>query len=306
MSYLIIIIKKQTTLKNPGVLFCILNPRSYIIKLMKPKDIPIFILAGGLGTRISEETHLKPKPMIEIGEIPMLAHIMRWYYSYGFNDFVICAGYRSWEVKQYFLNYEFRANHLLIDHRESRNAPPVSLGQNLGQEKWRIRVIDTGVESMTGARIARAFDAISETDKISTFGITYGDGVSDVNLENEFKFHTEHGKIGTVLGVVPSARFGELDLAENNRVQGFLEKPISKLGRINGGFFFFNQGFRKYLSTDPQCIMERQPLEQLAKDGELQMFKHSGFWQPMDTLRDKTYLQELWDSGKAPWVPQKL
>src|SRR5262245_59291541 len=140
------------------------------------QNIPVFILAGGLGTRISEETHLKPKPMIEIGEFPILIHIMRSYYAHGFNDFVICGGYRCWEIKQYFLNYEFRANHLLIDHRESPHRPPVPLGQSSGQERWRVRVIDTGVDSMTGTRIARAFDEISKTDTFSTLAVTYGDG----------------------------------------------------------------------------------------------------------------------------------
>ncbi len=273
--------------------------------MQSPNQVPIFILAGGLGTRISEETHLKPKPMIEIGEQPILVHIMRWYYSFGFNDFVICAGYRSWEIKQYFLNYEFRLNHLQIDHRESTNSPPSSLGQNMGQERWRIRIIDTGIDSMTGARIARAFDKISKTDQIKTFGVTYGDGLSDVNLTEELKFHFSHGKTGTVLGVIPTARFGELDITPDDRVEGFLEKPASKQARVSGGFFFFNQDFRNYLNLDPQCIMEREPLENLAKDKKFRMFRHTGFWQPMDTLRDKVLLQGLWESGNAPWIPKQ-
>ncbi len=270
--------------------------------MQNSKNIPIFILAGGLGTRISEETHLKPKPMIEIGEIPILIHIMRWYYSFGFNDFVICAGYRSWEIKQYFLNYEFRSNHLVIDHRESPRTPAAVLGQNSAQERWKVRVIDTGVNSMTGSRIAQAYDEISKTEVLSHFAVTYGDGVSDVKLNEELMFHYSHLKVGTVLGVVPTARFGELDYNLNNQVEGFLEKPKSKQGRINGGFFFFTKEFRKYLSTDSNCIMERDPLERLATDKQLMIFNHSGFWQPMDTLRDKVHLQELWDSGKAPWA----
>ncbi len=269
------------------------------------QNVPVFILAGGLGTRISEETHLKPKPMIEIGELPILVHIMRWYYSHGFTDFVICAGYKSWEIKQYFLNYEFRSNHLLIDHRNSPHTPPMALGQNSGQERWRIRIIDTGIESMTGSRIARAFDEISKTDSFSTFAVTYGDGLSDTNLTEEFKFHQNHEKIGTVLGVIPFARFGELDTNSTGCVEGFLEKPESKQGRINGGFFFFKREFREYLDNHPQCIMERNPLEKLAKDYQLMEFKHSGFWQPMDTLRDKNMLQSLWESGNAPWIPKK-
>jgi len=266
------------------------------------KNIPVLILAGGLGTRISEETHLRPKPMIEIGELPILLHLMRWYYSFGFNDFVICAGYRSWEIKKFFLNYEFRQNHLQIDHRESLNKPPVALGHNSLQEKWSVRVIDTGLESMTGARVARALDHIW-TDKFETFALTYGDGLCDVDLTKELKFHRSHGRIGTVLGVHPMARFGELDIAEGGEVQQFLEKPQSRQGHINGGFFFFNRGFRDYLSLDGDCILERKPLFNLAEKRQLMIHKHDGFWQPMDTLRDKNQLQELWEAGKAPWIP---
>lgn len=267
-----------------------------------PKNIPVFILAGGLGTRISEETQFKPKPMIEIGETPILVHIMRWYYAHGFNDFVICAGYRSWEIKQYFLDYEFRSNHIQIDHRLDPKTPPKTIGQSRTQEKWRIRVIDTGVDCMTGGRIARAFDEVEKTDKFDHFAITYGDGVSDVNLQDELSFHLQHGKIGTVLGVTPMARFGELELTGQNQVQGFLEKPETKQGSINGGFFFMKREFRKYLSTDSATILERAPLSNLAKDGQLMMYKNAGFWHPMDTLRDKNYLQELFIKGDAPWV----
>lgn len=270
--------------------------------MQSQQNIPVFILAGGLGTRISEETHLKPKPMIEIGEFPILIHIMRSYYAQGFNDFIICGGYRCWEIKKYFLNYEFRANHLSIDHRESPHSPPVPLGQSAGQERWRVRVIDTGTDSMTGTRIARAFDEVAKTDTFTTMAVTYGDGVSDVDLTAELKFHQSHGKIGTVLGVVPSARFGILDVTSDDRVEGFLEKPETKQDKVNGGFFFLNREFRKYLNTEPHCIMEREPLEKLAKDDQLMVFNHSGFWQPMDTLRDKIHLQALWESGKAPWT----
>jgi len=269
----------------------------------KHHDIPVFILAGGLGTRISEETHLKPKPMIEVGEIPILVHLMRWYYSFGFNDFVVCAGYRSWEIKQYFLNYEFRKNHLVIDHRTNGDAPPTSWGRSLEQEKWRVRVIDTGVDCMTGARVARAYDEVQSSQEIENFAVTYGDGLSDVDLGKEFGFHQSHSKLGTVLGVPPLARFGELDFTPDHHVKNFLEKPQSRQGLINGGFFFFKKGFREYLNTDSDCIMEKKPLSTLAEDGELLMHPYSGFWQPMDTLRDKTQLQNLWDSGKAPWLP---
>jgi glucose-1-phosphate cytidylyltransferase len=263
--------------------------------------IPVFILAGGLGTRISEETTLKPKPMVEVGEIPVLVHLMRWYYSFGFNDFVICAGYKSWEIKQYFLDYEFRTNHIQIDHRATLDCRPTALSHSDAQEKWRIRVIDTGLDTMTGGRIAKAFDLVTATDRIETFAVTYGDGLSDVDLASELAFHRKGEKIGTVLGVKPAARFGELDVNAQGQVSQFLEKPQSKQGLINGGFFFFEKGFRRYLSPTPECILERAPLANLASDGELLMFPHEGFWQPMDTLRDKTHLQEIWDAGKAPW-----
>jgi glucose-1-phosphate cytidylyltransferase len=268
------------------------------------KNIPVFILAGGLGTRISEETHLKPKPMIEIGETPILLHLMRWYYSFGFNDFVICGGYRSWEIKNFFLNYEFRLNHLVIDHRGSSNFPPETLGANVEQEKWRVRVIDAGLETMTGARLARAFDEIKAQDKFTDFALSYGDGLSNVDLNKELSFHLAHGRIGTVLGVPPVARFGELDVVDEH-VKGFVEKPEDRQGLINGGFFFFKSSFRDYLNTLQICILEREPLSHLAKNGQLMMFKHTGFWMPMDTLRDKILLQQLWDSGKAPWAVAK-
>lgn len=264
-------------------------------------SVPVLILAGGLGTRFSEETHLRPKPMIEIGDIPILVHIMRWYYRFGFNDFVICAGYRSWEIKQYFLDYEYRLNNLVIDHREDLNGRPMSLGKNLAQEKWRVRVIDTGLETQTGGRVARALDEISRTDSFTDFALTYGDGVSDVDLEKEIGFHRSHGRIGTVLGVRPTARFGELDVAEGGKVEGFLEKPESRQSLINGGFFFFKKEFRRYLTDDVANILERKPLESLAHDHQLMMYAHAGFWQPMDTQRDKNQLQGLWDAGKAPW-----
>jgi len=267
----------------------------------KHHTIPVFILAGGLGTRLSEETVLKPKPMVEVGEIPMLLHIMKSYYAHGFDDFVICAGYRAWLIKEFFLNYNFHCNHIEIDHREDPKREPEIIGKNSSQEKWRVRVIDTGLEAMTGARIARAHDVVWAKEPFEAFAVTYGDGVSDVDLEAELNFHSEHKKIGTVLGVRPVARFGELETSAEGTVQGFLEKPKSKQGRINGGFFFFKNDFRKYLNTDDSCILERAPLENLAKDGQLSMYQHDGFWHPMDTLRDKNYLNELWMSGKAPW-----
>lgn len=267
---------------------------------MPHSNVPVFILAGGLGTRISEETHLKPKPMIEVGEVPLMIHLMRWYYAHGFNDFVICAGYRSWEIKKFFLTYEVRSNHLEIDHRMDVRNPPMSFGKNLHQENWRVRVIDTGLETMTGARVARAFDEVYAKNPFTDFALTYGDGLSNVNLAEEFKYHRMHKKIGTVLGVKNAARFGELDI-EGDQVEGFLEKPESRQGYINGGFFFFKSDFRKYLDVQPSLILERAPLEKAARDSQLVVYRHDSFWAAMDTLRDKIQLQKLWDEGKAPW-----
>jgi glucose-1-phosphate cytidylyltransferase len=231
---------------------------------------------------------------------------MRWYYSFGFNDFVICAGYRSWDIKNFFLNYEFRLNHLVIDHRSSVNRPPLLMGANLEQEKWRVRVIDTGHDTMTGGRVARAFDEVVQEETFEHFALTYGDGLSDVNLSQELEFHYEHKQIGTVLGVPPVARWGELDVASDSKVIGFLEKPENRQSLINGGFFFFRSSFRDYLETKNSCVLEREPLCGLVADKGLVMFRHSGFWQPMDTLRDKLQLQELWDSGSAPWGVRKM
>ncbi len=267
-------------------------------------SVPVFILAGGLGTRISEETTLRPKPMIEIGETPVLVHLMRWYYAHGFNDFVILGGYKSWEIKNYFLEYQFRQNHIVIDHRVAGQRDSC-FGKNLTQERWRVRVVDTGVECMTGARVARGLDAIAQEwsdEQFTDFALTYGDGLCDVDLGRELHWHREHGKVGTVLAVRPSPRFGELDIGPGGSVRSFLEKPQSRHGSINGGFFLFKRKFRQLLSDDAACVLEQEPLARLATQGELVAFPHDGFWQPMDTLRDKIYLQKLWDEGKAPWV----
>lgn len=269
---------------------------------MEPKNIPVFILAGGLGTRLSEETHVRPKPMVEIGGVPILVHIMRLYYRHGFNDFVICAGYKSWEIKQFFINYRYRCNHLEIDHREATVTEPVVLGENGAQEKWRVRVIDTGNDSMTGCRIAKAFDEVHRYRPFEHFAVTYGDGLSDHEMSSQFAFHLKNDRVGTVLGVRPSARFGELDVDGDNQVRRFLEKPEVSQSRINGGFFFFKSAFRRFLEDKPNCILERIPLEKLASEGQLKMYRHDSFWQPMDTLRDKNYLEELWQSNRAPWA----
>ncbi len=266
-------------------------------------NVPIFILAGGLGTRFAEETHLRPKPMIEIGDIPILLHIMRYYYQFGFNDFVICAGYRSWEIKDYFLNWNYRSHHLSIDYRNNVNEPPKGFGSNGSyDEKWRVRVIDTGLNTMTGGRLRLALDEIQKTDQFENFGLTYGDGLCSVNLKEEFNFHQQHGKIATMLGVPPLSRFGEIILGENNVVCDFLEKPENRHGLINGGYFFFKKDFLEYLPQDTQLVLEKNPLNGLAKERQLVVYEHRGFWQCMDTLRDKNLLQSLWDSGSAPWI----
>ena len=278
--------------------------------LQRNSQVPIFILAGGLGTRISEETLVKPKPMIEIGGYPMITHIMRYYYSFGFNDFVICAGYLSKIIKDYFKNYELHYNHLEVDNRnlthgnhEITPTPTTFSNRRRALEQWRVRVLDTGLATMTGARLIRALDIIENRDlcEISTFGVTYGDGLTDCDLNLELDFHYKHKKIATVLGVKPQARFGELDPRSDGLVSGFLEKPESKQGFISGGYFFFENSFRRYLTTEASCVLEQSPLKQLTQDKELYMYEHNGFWSCMDTLRDKVYLQELWDSKNCTW-----
>ena len=273
---------------------------------VQKNQVPVFILAGGLGTRLSEETYLRPKPMVEIGGIPILVHIMRWYYNHGFNDFVLCAGYKAWEIKNYFLTYDIRVNDdTIFDFREE-GFKRLQLRHTGIQEKWRVRVVDTGDKTMTGGRVARALAAVENAQQqFSHFALTYGDGLSNADLTKEFEFHLEHEKIGTVLGVHPRARFGELDVQASGRVANFLEKPQSRQGYINGGFMFMKRDFCRYLVWDEGCVLEKGPLEKLATDGELYMFKHEGFWQPMDTQQDKITLEAVWQEGKAPWLPRK-
>ncbi len=270
--------------------------------VVSTQSVPVLILAGGFGTRISEESSFKPKPMIEIGGIPILLHIMRHYYAHGFNDFVICAGYKAIEIKKYFMYYQVLHNDLDIDHRLSFDES-WKFGESDGtQEKWRVRVLDTGTDTMTGGRVAKALKVLARDKAFSNFAVTYGDGLSDVDLRKEYAFHLAHGELGTVLGVKNFARYGELNTTALGKVSSFLEKPEDKQGFINGGFFFFRREFEQYLAGGDSLILENAPLMRLAADGQLNFYKHLGFWHAMDTLRDRTILEKLWADNKAPWV----
>jgi glucose-1-phosphate cytidylyltransferase len=249
------------------------------------------ILAGGLGTRISEETHLKPKPMIEIGGKPILWHIMKSYSTHGVNDFVICCGYKGYVIKEYFANYFLHMSDVTFDMVNNR----MEVHQR-NAEPWRITLIDTGDETLTGGRLKRVASYIEDE---SEFCFTYGDGVSDLNITSLIDFHRNHGKLATVTAVQPPGRYGALKL-EGNQVTGFTEKPRGDGGLINGGFFVLSPKCLELIASD-STTWEAEPLIELSKMGELMSFEHNGFWQAMDTLRDKTHLEELWASGSAPW-----
>lgn len=252
----------------------------------------VVILAGGFGTRISEESHLKPKPMIEIGERPILWHIMKIYSHYGFNDFIICLGYKGYCIKEYFAHYFLHESDVTFDFRNGNER----IIHQHNAEPWSVTLVDTGLETMTGGRVKKVKPYIGN----ETFMLTYGDGVSNVNVEELLKYHKLHGKIGTVTSTQPSGRFGALALTEGNQVQGFQEKPQGDGAWINAGFFVLEPRIFDYINGD-DALLEREPLENLAKDAELVAYKHSGFWQPMDNLRDKNHLEELWKKGNAPW-----
>ncbi len=253
-----------------------------------PKAI---LLAGGLGTRLAEETSVKPKPMIEIGGKPILWHIMNIYASHGFKEFIVALGYRGEVIKAYFENF-YRLNHnLSIDLATGKTT--VHEGEH--KVDWAVDLVDTGELTQTGGRLGRLRDWVNN----ETFFMTYGDGVSDINIKKAYKFHKSHGKLATIAAVRPSARFGELGI-EDGQVKEFKEKPQTEQGWINGGFFVLEPKIFD-LITDDDCIWEREPLEQLVKDGQLMSYQHNGFWQCMDTLREKRMLEDLWSSGKAPW-----
>ncbi|TRW14869.1 glucose-1-phosphate cytidylyltransferase [Glacieibacterium frigidum] len=249
------------------------------------------ILAGGLGTRISEETHLRPKPMIEIGGKPILWHIMKMYSVHGVSDFVICCGYKGYVIKEYFQNYFLHMSDVTFDMASGgmtvhqRNAEP-----------WKVTLVDTGDETMTGGRLRRVASHVADED---AFCFTYGDGVADIDIGAEIEFHRGHGALATVAAVQPPGRYGALDIV-GTTVNGFVEKPAGDGGTINGGFFVVNPKVIDRIDGDATS-WESGPLEGLARDGQLRAFVHRGFWQPMDTLRDKNHLEELWASGRAPW-----
>ncbi len=249
------------------------------------------ILAGGLGTRISEETHLKPKPMVEIGGKPILWHIMKMYSKHGITDFIICCGYKGYIIKEYFSNYFLHQSDVTFCMKD--NSIKVHKKR---VEPWTITLVDTGIDSMTGGRLSRVSEYIKDEEM---FCFTYGDGVSDLNISELIQFHKKHGKDATLVAAYPPGRFGALNIHEG-KVMQFTEKPRGDGTLINGGFFVLSPNVLDRITGD-DCIWEQEPLKSLAKEKNLMAFEHKGFWQPMDTLRDKKYLQELWEKGEAPW-----
>ena len=252
----------------------------------------VVILAGGFGTRISEESHLKPKPMIEIGGRPILWHILKIYSHYGFNDFVICLGYKAYCIKEYFAHYFLHESDVTFDFRMSNQ----QYIHNHHAEPWKVTLVDTGIEVMTGGRVKRVQQYIGN----EPFMLTYGDGVGDVDIRSLVEYHVSHGKLATVTSVQPLGRFGALEITKGNSVQGFQEKPQGDGGWVNGGFFVLEPKVFDYIEND-HTIFEHTPMEKLAKNNQLMAYKHDGFWQPMDTIRDKDNLEKLWQTGKAPW-----
>jgi glucose-1-phosphate cytidylyltransferase len=253
----------------------------------------VVILAGGLGTRLSEETDIKPKPMVEVGGKPILWHIMKIYENYGFNNFTLALGYKGEVIKDYFMNYHSYSSDLEVNLKNGE----VSFSNQVSED-WNVSLINTGISSMTGGRLLRLKEKLKET-----FMLTYGDGVSDIDLQELLKFHKSHGKIATVTAVIPSARFGGMHV-DDGRVLNFKEKPQSGSGWINGGFFIFEPSIFDYLDDDT-TVLEREPMEKLVNDGELMAYQHHGYWQCMDTIRDRESLQEIWSSGDASWLGKK-
>ena len=252
----------------------------------------VVILAGGLGTRLSEETVIKPKPMVEIGGMPILWHIMKIYSSHGYNDFIVCLGYKGYLVKEYFANYFLHKSDVTIDLKN--NAIEVHESE---AEPWKITLVDTGDDSMTGGRIKR----IQKYVKDESFMLTYGDGVGDINIKELASYHKSHGKLFTVTSVQPSGRFGALDLSNENEVRSFLEKPKGDGSWINGGYMVCEPGVFDFITNGDATVWEQEPMQNIALSNQMNAFKHHGFWRPMDTLKDKHDLNEMWVAGKSPW-----
>lgn len=248
------------------------------------------ILAGGLGTRISEETTIRPKPMIEIGGKPILWHIMKIYAAHGINDFIICCGYKGYVIKEYFANYFLHMSDVTFDMKNNKMEV-----HQISAEPWKVTLVDTGENTMTGGRLKRVRQYLGDED----FCFTYGDGVCDVNIGEAIAFHRDQNKLATLTGVQPPGRFGALNL-EGNRVTNFIEKPLGEGGWINGGFFVLSPKVIDSIEGD-ETVWERAPMESLARCGQLSVYLHKGFWQPLDTLREKNQLEEMWRSGNAPW-----
>lgn len=253
------------------------------------------ILAGGLGTRLCEETFIKPKPMVEIGGKPILWHILKIYSSYGINDFIICCGYKGYMIKEYFANYYLHMSDITFDMKNNK----MHVHENKA-EPWKVTLVDTGENSQTGGRLKRVADYVKDED---CFCFTYGDGLGNINIAESIRFHKQQNRFATITAVYPQAKFGALNIS-GNQVTAFQEKPKGDNSMINGGFFVLSPKVLEYIDDD-QTGWEQKPLESLASEGQLSVFKHEEFWQPMDTLRDKNYLESLWDSGVAPWKTWK-
>ncbi|MBI5700632.1 glucose-1-phosphate cytidylyltransferase [Candidatus Saganbacteria bacterium] len=253
----------------------------------------VMILAGGLGTRIGEESSLKPKPMLEIGDKPILWHIMKLYSHFGFNDFVVCLGYKGYQIKEYFANYFLHESDVTFDFSSGSQKTII---QTNTAEPWRVTLVDTGIETSTAGRIKRAGKYLDN----KAFMLTYGDGVGDIDIKALVNFHKTHGKLATVTAVRPIGRFGALNIKDDNRVYKFQEKAEGNTSWINGGFFVLEPKVLDYIK-DEIIPFEEDTVRNITKDGQLMSYKHTGFWQPMDTLREKKILESLWDSGKAPW-----
>lgn len=257
------------------------------------ESVSVVILCGGRGSRFREETEVRPKPLIEVGGRPILWHIMKIYSHYGLHNFVLPVGYKGWMIKEFFLNYNAAQRDFTI--HLGRAADVTFLGEH-DETHWQVTVADTGLDTLTGGRVSRIRHHVT-SDYLM---LTYGDGVGDIDLRALFAFHKKHGKIGTVTGVRPPSRFGEL-VCDGERVSQFAEKPQVSTGMINGGFFVFDKRIFDYVTDDEGLSFETEPLKKLAQDGELMVYQHTGFWQPMDTFRDWQVLEDLWKSGQAPW-----